>query len=154
MAVVHPTCHGAAGGVVCGSMNVALEHVAVPAINPVALKQWYERVLGAREIFNNGQTPPTLLIALPGGGWFEIYAAEKASPERGDNRRQGFRHAALRVDSIDEAKAELEGRGVRFAAETRPAAGGGRILFFEDGEGNLLHLVERPGDSGPSQAPG
>jgi hypothetical protein len=34
------------------------------------LRSWYERVFGAREIFNNGQTPPTLLIALPaGGGW-------------------------------------------------------------------------------------
>jgi hypothetical protein len=29
----------------------------------------------------------------------------------------------------------------------RPAAGGGRVLFFADPEGNLLHLVERPADS-------
>ena len=125
-------------------MNIALEHVAVPAADPAALKQWYERVLGAREIFNNGQTPPTLLLALPGGGWFEIYAAEKPSPERGDNKRQGFRHVALRVDSMEAARAELERRGVKFTEAMRPAAGGGRILFFQDGEGNLLHLVERP----------
>ncbi|HEX5399458.1 MAG TPA: VOC family protein [Verrucomicrobiae bacterium] len=129
-------------------MNITLEHVAIPAMNPVALKQWYERVLGAREIFNNGRTPPTLLLALPGGGWFEIYAAEKPLPERADNQRQGFRHVALRVDSIEAARAELEGRGVRFTEETRPAAGGGRVLFFEDGEGNLLHLVERPKNLG------
>jgi hypothetical protein len=31
------------------------------------------------------------------------------------------------------------------------AAGGGRILFFEDGEGNLLHLIERPADSTPGK---
>ena len=37
--------------------------------------------------------------------------------------------------------------GVKFSGEIRPAAGGGRILFFEDGEGNLLHFVERPADS-------
>ncbi len=48
---------------------------------------------------------------------------------------------------MDAAKAELEKRGVKFAEEIRPAAGGGRVLFFEDGEGNLLHLVERPADS-------
>ena len=36
-------------------MNIALEHIAIPSPNPVALKSWYERVLGAREIFNNGQ---------------------------------------------------------------------------------------------------
>src|ERR1039457_2904731 len=127
-------------------MNISIEHIAIPATNPVALKNWYERVLGAREVFNNGQNPPTLLIALPGGGWFEIYAAEKPLPERGNNKLAGFRHIALRVASIDAAKVELEKRGVKFTEEVRPAAGGGSVLFFEDGEGNLLHLVERPAD--------
>ena len=125
-------------------MNIAIEHIAIPSPNPVALRNWYQRILGAREIFNNGQTPPTLLIALPGGGWFEIYAATGAPENRGDNKLAGFRHIALRVDSLDAAKAELEKRGVKFMEEICPAAGGGRILFFEDCEGNLLHLVERP----------
>jgi glyoxylase I family protein len=130
-------------------MNLSLEHVAIPSPNPIALKNWYERVLGAREIFSNGQTPPTFLLALPGGGWFEIYAATAApTPEdRGNNKLAGFRHIALRVDSMEAAKAELEKRGVKFAQEIRAAAGGGQVLFFEDGEGNLLHLVERPADS-------
>jgi glyoxylase I family protein len=132
-------------------MNISIEHIAIPATDAVALKNWYVRTLGAREVWNNGQTPPTLLIALPGGGWFEIYAAEKPLPERGDNKLQGFRHIALRVDSLDAAKAELEKRGVKFSEAERPAAGGGRILFFADGEGNLLHLVERPKDFKPGQ---
>ena len=69
----------------------------------------------------------------------------KSTPEnRGNNKLAGFRHVALRVASIDAAKAELEKRGVQFNEEIRPAAGGGRVLFFEDLEGNLLHLVERP----------
>lgn len=127
-------------------MNIAFEHIAIPSPNPVALKSWYERVLGAREIFNSGQSPPTYLIALPGGGWFEIYAAEGAPNNRGNNKLAGFRHVALRVDSIHAAKAELEKRGVKFDGEIRPAAGGGKVLFFEDLEGNLLHLVDRPAD--------
>ncbi|HVU28396.1 MAG TPA: VOC family protein [Verrucomicrobiae bacterium] len=129
---------------ICGDMNFSIEHIAIPAADPVALKNWYLRVLGARVIFDNGQNPPTLLIALPGGGWFEIYAAEKNLPERDYNKLQGFRHVALRVDSLDAAKTELENQGVRFTEEIRPAAGGGKVLFFADGEGNLLHLVERP----------
>jgi len=130
-------------------MNIAFEHLAIPSPNPAGLRDWYVRVLGAREIFNNGQNPPTLLLALPGGGWFEIYAAAGApSPaDRGNNKLAGFRHVALRVHSIGVAKSELEKRGVKFTEETRPAAGGGSVLFFEDGEGNLLHLVERPADS-------
>ena len=127
-------------------MNISVEHIAVVAKNPVALKNWYERVLGAREIFNNGQNPPTFLISLC-SVWFEIYSAEKSLPDTANGKLAGFRHLALRVDSIDAAKAELEKRGVKFTEEPRPAAGGGRVLFFEDGEGNLLHFVERPKDS-------
>jgi len=127
-------------------MNFRIEHIAIPASDPLALKDWYSRVLGAREIFNNGQTPPTCLLALPGGGWFEIYAAEGVPDNCDNNKLAGFRHVALRVASIDTARAELEKRGVKFSEEIRPAAGGGRVLFFADLEGNLLHLVERPKD--------
>jgi glyoxylase I family protein len=124
-------------------MNISVEHIAVVAKNPAALKNWYERVLGAREVFNNGQNPPTCLISL-GNVWFEIYAAEKSLPDTANNKLAGFRHLALRVDSLDAAKSELEKRGVKFNEAERAAAGGGRVLFFEDCEGNLLHFVERP----------
>lgn len=126
-------------------MTFNVEHIAVVARDPVALKSWYERVLGAREVFNNGQTPPTCLIAL-GNVWLEIYAAEKSLPDTANNKLAGIRHLALRVSSLDAAKAELEKRGVKFTEEIRPAAGGGKVLFFEDAEGNLLHFVERPAD--------
>ena len=128
-------------------MNFSIEHIGIPAADSVALKNWYERVLGARVIWDNGQQPPTFIIALAGGAWLEIYPANAApNAGRGDNKLAGFRHAALRVDSMDAAKAGLEKRGVKFTEEIRPAAGGGKVLFFEDGEGNLLHLVERPKD--------
>ena len=128
-------------------MNFSVEHIGIPATNPVALKNWYVRVLGARPVWDNGQTPPSFLIALAGDAMLEIYPANAVSnPGRGDNQQAGFRHVALRVDSIDAAKAEFTKRGVKFDEETRPAAGGGKVLFFEDGEGNLLHLVERPKD--------
>ena len=134
-------------------MNIAIEHIAIPSPNPVALKSWYERVLGAREIFNNGQNPPTCLMALPAVAGLK-FTPPRALPEnRGNNKLAGFRHVALRVDSIEAAKTELEKRGVKFTEEIRPAAGGGRVLFFEDLEGNLLHLVERPADSATGRTP-
>ena len=126
-------------------MNIAVEHIAIPATDPAALKSWYERVLGAKPVWDNGQNPPTCLISL-GNVWFEIYQADAPLTERGNNKLAGFRHLALRVPSLEAAKAELEQRGVKFSEEVRPAAGGGKVLFFEDGEGNLLHFVERPAD--------
>jgi len=131
-------------------MNFFVEHIAIPAANPTALKNWYQRVLGAKLVFNNGQTPPAYLIALA-NVWFEIYAAETPLPDRGNNKLAGFRHLALRVNSLDAAKSELEKRGVNFTEEVRPAGGGGRVLFFADLEGNLLHLVERPADFSPGK---
>jgi len=127
-------------------MKISVEHIAIPAADPVALKNWYERVLGARPVWDNGQNPPTCLISL-GNVWFEIYAADPSLEATRNNKLAGFRHLALRVDSLDAAKAELEKRGVKFTEEARPAAGGGKVLFFADGEGNLLHFVERPADS-------
>jgi len=133
-------------------MNFSVEHIGVPAADSVLLKIWYERVLGARVIWDNGQKPPTFIIAMAGGAWLEIYPANAAhNAVRGDNKLAGFRHVALRVDSLDAAKAELEKRGVEFTEEIRRAAGGGRVLFFEDCEGNLLHLVERPPDFAPGK---
>ncbi len=127
-------------------MNIKVEHLAIVAKDPAALKSWYERVLGAKEVFNNGQAPLTCLLSL-GNVWFEIYAAEKSLPDTANNKLAGFRHLALRVDSLDTAKAELEKRGVKFTEAERPAAGGGRVLFFADCDGNLLHFVERTKDS-------
>jgi glyoxylase I family protein len=127
-------------------MNFSVEHVAIPAANPAELKNWYEQVLGAKLVWENGQSPPTCLISL-GNVWFEIYAAEAPLPDRGNNKLAGFRHLALRVNSLEAARAELTKRGVTFSEEIKPAAGGGQVLFFADLEGNPLHLVERPAGS-------
>ncbi len=126
-------------------MNITVEHIAIPAADPAALKDWYERVLGAKAVWDNDQIPPTCLLSLA-NVWFEIYQADAQLLERGNNKLAGFRHLALRVTSLDAAKAELEAFDVKFTEEVRPAAGGGKVLFFKDAEGNLLHLVERPAD--------
>ncbi len=128
-------------------MNFTIEHLGLPARDPIALKDWYVNTLGAQLAFHNGKTPPTVLLRLPGGVMIEIYAGESALPETADNKLNGWRHVALRVDSIEAAKAELESRGVKTTEEIKPAGGGGRVLFFSDPEGNLLHLVERSADS-------
>jgi glyoxylase I family protein len=128
-------------------MTFSLEHLGLPARDPIALKDWYVKTLDAKVVFHNGQTPPMFLLTLPGGMMIEIYAGDLALKETANNKLNGWRHVALRVPALEAAKAELEKRGVKFTEEIKPAGGGGRVLFFSDAEGNLLHLVERSADS-------
>ena len=118
------------------------EHIGIAAQDATALRAWYQRVLGAELVWEISKEPPAALINL-GGVTIEIYSADRSSEVTRDNKVAGWRHIALRVDSLENARAVLEDRGVVFAEPVKPAGGGGLVLFFSDPEGNLLHLVER-----------
>lgn len=121
-----------------------MEHLGLAATDTVALKDWYCRVLDARVVFDNGASPPAFLLSLPGGPLLELYPAAHRRAETADNSLAGLRHLALRVPSLEGARAALSARGVRLTEPVKPAGGGGQVQFFSDPEGNLLHLVERP----------
>ena len=125
-------------------MKFAVEHFGLPSRDPRALKDWYIRVLNAELVFDNGQTPPAFFLRLSGGLMLEIYEGDFSLKETADNALNGWRHLAIRVDSIETAKVDLQSRGVTFTDPIKPAGGGGRVLFFKDADNNLLHLVERP----------
>lgn len=124
-----------------------MEHLGLCAREPSVLKDWYVTVLGAKVVFDSGQKPPAYFLELTGGLMIEIYQGDSAMAETGKNSLAGWRHLALRVDAIESARAELEAKDVEFSEPIKPAGGGGRVLFFRDAEGNLLHLVERPKNS-------
>lgn len=128
-------------------MKFTVEHLGLPARNPSLLKDWYVNVLGAKLIFDNGETPPAYFVSLSGGLMLEIYQGTASLKETGDNSLSGWRHLALQVESIEQARVALEQKGVKFSDPIKPAGGGGRVLFFRDAEDNLLHLVERPHNS-------
>jgi len=127
-------------------MNFSMEHLGLPAHDPAALTEWYVKTLGGERVASAGLTSAPYFVRLSGGFLLEIYQADSTIKETRDNKLAGWRHLALLVDSIESAKTTLEGRGVEFSETIKPAAGGGRVLFFEDREGNLLHLVDRPKD--------
>lgn len=126
-------------------MILTIEHIGLAAQDPQQLKSWYVMALGAEVVFDSGATPPSYLLRLGGEGaaMVEIYPASHGVPETGYNRLGGWRHVALRVQSIETAQEALAARGVEFTDPIKPAGGGGRVLFFKDPEGNLIHLVER-----------
>lgn len=127
-------------------MQYAVEHIGLASLNPTALKDWYVSVLGATVALKTGE-PPAYFIDLAGGYQLEIYQADSQVAQTAVNRVAGWRHLALRVASLESARDQLSARGVQFNEPVKPAGGGGQILFFQDPDGNLLHLVERPTSS-------
>lgn len=125
-------------------MNYLGEHLGLAANDPILLRDWYVKRLGARQLLELAPNPPAFMLELPGGVRLEIYQADFEVPQTSDNKLRGWRHLALRVENLEAAQAELEQAGVKFTEPVKPAGGGGRVLFFADPEGNLLHLVERP----------
>jgi glyoxylase I family protein len=128
-------------------MECRLEHLGFAASDPRRLADWYVRCLGGTQVWDNGATPPALFVRLHGGLVLEIYPAAASLPGVGTNSNAGLRHLAFRVDRIEDARARLEALGVSFTEPVKPAGGGGRVLFFTDPEGNLVHLVDRPSDA-------
>jgi glyoxylase I family protein len=124
-----------------------VEHIGLAATDPQALQEWYVRVFGARILFRNDETPSAFLLTMPGGSIIEIYPAHHPLAGKSNNRSSGLRHVALNVKSIEHGRKHLEARGVTISEEVKPAGGGGKVLFFQDPEGNLLHLVERTGST-------
>lgn len=123
-------------------MNFAAEHIGVAARDTAAMKDWYVRVLGAELVFRMPQEPPAFLVRL-GAILIEFYPANDSTDATRNNRLAGWRHLALRVEQLEVARDLLASRGVLFPDPIKPAGGGGRVLFFSDPEGNLVHLVER-----------
>lgn len=128
-------------------MRFTVEHLGLAARNPDALASWYVNILGAERVFSTADRPAAHFVRVGGGLILEIYSAAEVNAATANNRLAGWRHLALQVGSIEDAKATLERRGVVFQDPVRPAGGGGRVLFFADPEGHLLHLVERPAGS-------
>jgi glyoxylase I family protein len=120
----------------------SLEHVGLAARDPAVLIEWYQRVLDAELVWEISRSPLAALLNL-GGTMIEIYSADSSSGLTANNKLAGWRHIALRVESLDLTRDLLADRGITFTEEIKPAGGGGRVLFFNDPEGNLLHLVER-----------
>ncbi len=53
-----------------------------------------------------------------------------------------MRHIAVSVEDFDAAFGQLQAQNVKFEGEPY-TNGGNRLVFFEDADGNLLHLINR-----------
>jgi glyoxylase I family protein len=120
-----------------------VDHLAIAALHPAALADWYCATLGFQVLSDNGKDRPTRILAGPAGGMIEMMPDDETPPVTRDLFDRGISHLAIRVCSLEAALTRLSALGVE-VAEPVPAAGGGRVASFRDPEGNVVQVVERP----------
>ena len=119
-------------------MFQGLEHTAIASPNPEALANWYAKYL---EFQINFKYDGNFFVKAKNGTMLEIIPS---IGERGSNQMKdpGIRHLAIAVDDFDKAHAQLKEQGVRFLGEPFNNQGN-RLVFFADGDGNIVHLIQR-----------
>ncbi len=113
-----------------------VDFITVPTRDFEQASAFYGDVLGLRRSIQWGDMPAaefetgTLTIAVMQSDAFGLEFAPHTHP------------IALHVDDVDEARAALEARDVRFAAETMDS-GVCRMAHFKDPDGNALMFHHR-----------
>ena len=120
-------------------MFQGLEHTAIASPDPKRLAEWYVQNLEFRINYTYGGN---YFVRASNGTMLEII------PSEGDRAPQkmkdpGIRHLAITVDNFDAGIEELRKRGIEFLTQPIDMQGN-RLIFFGDGDGNLLHLIHRP----------
>ncbi|MDX2266684.1 MAG: VOC family protein [Bryobacter sp.] len=119
-------------------MFQGLEHTAIASPNPKQLAEWYVEHLG---FHINFEYDGNYFVRAANGSMLEIIPSEGEAPATA-MRTPGLRHLAIAIDDFDAALAYLEGKHVKFTG--KPFVNqGNRLVFFEDCDGNLCHLIQR-----------
>ncbi len=119
-------------------MYRGIEHLTLTAKNADKISAWYCDVLGFKEAYRSGgaiflkHEGTCLIEVLEGDGGLNVML----------QGNQGGAIFAIGVDDIDAAVVDLRAKGVELI--DKPMADRYcKIQFFLDGEGNLLHLIQR-----------
>jgi len=118
------------------SLVTGVDFVTLPTKDFDRAVDFYGNVLGLRESARYGKMPGvefetgTLTIAILESEAFGIEFSPHGHP------------IALHVDDVESARAEIESRGVEFAAETMDS-GVCHMAHFRDPDGNALMLHHR-----------
>ncbi len=119
-------------------MFQGLEHTAIATPDPEKLAQWYVDKLGFVINYRYGGN---VFVRAPNGSMLEIIPSEgNRAPQTLSD--PGIRHLAIMPDDFDAAHEELKSKSVKIISDVLQK-GANRLLFFEDLDGNYLHLIER-----------
>ena len=119
-------------------MFTGLEHTAIASPNPKQLADWYVEFLG---FVINFEYSGNYFVKSQDGSMLEIIPSEGERPSN-QMRDPGIRHLAIKVQDFDAGHEILKAKGAHFLGEPLNNQGN-RLVFFADGDGNILHLISR-----------
>lgn len=122
-------------------MRIGIEHIGIFAKDTEALKNWYADMFGWKNVYDNGKG--TYFLKADDGVMIEFV---KSDIDGGKHEMQatGLRHIAISVDNFDELVKKLLDANVKVLTDANVNAKGIGTMFFEDPDGNVLHLINRP----------
>jgi len=115
-----------------------LEHTAIASPQQEQLARWYVENLG---FVINFSYAGNYFVKAANGTMLEIIPSD-GQPAPQKMKDPGIRHLAISVDDFDRAHDRLKQLGVKFLTEPLNNQGN-RLVFFADGDGNILHLIQR-----------
>ena len=123
-------------------MFQGLEHAAIASPDPQKLARWYVDHLGFRINF---ERPGNFFLRGPAGSMIEIIPGEgeRVAQSSANLADPGLRHLAILSDDFDSAYSHLSRLGVNFLGEPFTNPEGSRLVFFTDGDGNIVHIIQR-----------
>lgn len=131
-----------------------IDHIGIAVNGLDTSLPFYQDVLGLRSMGSETVAEQKVTVSFLPVGDSELELLESTEADGPiaryiEKNGQGMQHVALRVESIDDALAELKEKGVRLIDQTpRYGAGGARIAFLHPKAtgGVLVELCEREGE--------
>ena len=113
-----------------------IDHIGIAVENMNQAKSFWTDILGLHHEGSETVAEQKVTTAFLPVGESEMELLESTSPDGPvakfiEKRGPGFQHVAFRVADIEEALAELKGKGIRLIDEKpRKGAGGAKIIFL------------------------
>jgi glyoxylase I family protein len=126
-------------------MLLRIHHTAIICADYDRSKQFYTEILGLKIIAENyrrDRDSYKLDLGLPDGSQIELFSFPNLPPRPSRPEACGLRHLAFAVEDVDQAKAELEAKGVQVEPIRLDEFTHKRFTFFADPDGLPLELYE------------
>lgn len=126
-------------------MLKSIHHAAIICSDYPRSKHFYVEILGLKvlaENYRSARDSWKLDLQLPDGGQVELFSFPGAPARPSYPEAQGLRHLAFVVDSVEDAKVQLEASGIAVEPVRVDEYTGKRFTFFSDPDGLPLELYE------------